>query len=140
MDVAKKLTKLLKQHGQSVTSSRLLVFEALQNREPQTMAELVRRVGNKSDRASVYRTIAIFEQLGIVQRLQIGWKYKLELSHEFSHHHHHMSCRSCGKVISISEDDTIEAQLLALAQRHQFTISSHQLEIQGLCLTCSKKV
>ena len=62
----------LKTHSQSLTKSRLAVFGALQDREPQTMREITEACKGLVDRASVYRTIALFEHLGIVQRLQIG--------------------------------------------------------------------
>ncbi len=90
------------------------------------------------DRASVYRTIALFEKLGIVQRLQIGWKYKLELSDAFHRHHHHLSCTGCGSTFALQEDPELEARLTLLAQRQHFAMHGHQLEIQGLCNKCSK--
>src|ERR1700733_372533 len=95
----------LKAHHQSLTKSRLLIFTALEDKEPQTMHEIVAACQGQVDRASVYRTIALFERLGIVLRLQIGWKYKLELSDDFHHHHHHLTCRQCGKTIPLPEDD-----------------------------------
>ena len=129
------LKNRLKQNGQSLTRSRQTVFLALRGHEPQTMQQLVKKCP-EIDRASVYRTIAVFERLGIVQRLQIGWKYKLELTDTFSHHHHHLSCLKCGKVISFDESSSLEAELQHIAQQNQFIIQTHQLEIQGLCPTC----
>ncbi len=90
------------------------------------------------DRASVYRTIALFEQLSIVQRLQIGWKYKLELSDQFHHHHHHLTCLQCGKVIPLPEDRELETRLRMIAAHERFKIKGHQIEIQGLCESCRK--
>jgi Fur family ferric uptake transcriptional regulator len=126
----------LKTHSQSLTRSRLEVFSALQDKEPQTMREIVQACVSKVDRASVYRTIALFERLGIVQRLQIGWKYKLELSDAFHHHHHHLTCLKCGKTIRLSEDRQLEARLHGLARAQNFVMQGHQLEIQGLCENC----
>lgn len=88
------------------------------------------------DRASVYRTVALFEALGIVQRLQIGWKYKLELSGDFVHHHHHLSCLQCGRIIALPEDTVLEKRLHALANTQNFLSQDHQLEIKGLCADC----
>ncbi len=88
------------------------------------------------DRASVYRTVALFEKLGIIQRLQIGWKYKLELTDSFSRHHHHMTCQQCGRTIPFDESPELERQLRWLAASNRFKIRGHQLEIQGLCPAC----
>lgn len=129
---------LLKQHGQKATSARLLVFEALQDKEPQTIQEVYSYCAGLADRSSVYRAISLFERLGIVKRLQIGWKYKLELSDDFQHHHHHLTCLSCGKTIPLPEDTELEKRLRALSDDNDFTITEHQLEIQGYCKNCLK--
>jgi Fur family ferric uptake transcriptional regulator len=133
------LQATLKANGFSLTSPRKAVFAALQNQEPQTMNRLVLACQDEIDRASVYRTIALFERLGIVQRLNIGWKYKLELSDTFSHHHHHLTCIKCGKVIPIAEDKVLEQQLNELSALHDFLPQDHQLEIRGLCQACNLK-
>jgi len=125
----------VKKSGYSLTAARRTVFAALQGEEPLTMHELVGRCEG-IDRASIYRTIALFEQLGIIQRLQMGWKYKLELTGGFVHHHHHLSCVRCGKVIPLPEDANLEKRLLQLAASQNFEAQSHQLEIRGLCTDC----
>ncbi len=130
-----QLTQSLKSAGYSLTQARKAVFSALQGHEPQTMHELVASC-KTVDRASVYRIIALFEQLGIVQRLQIGWKYKIELTGSFVHHHHHLSCLQCGKVIALPEDEDLENRLHDLASAQNFLPQDHQLEIRGLCQTC----
>jgi Fur family ferric uptake transcriptional regulator len=134
-EAIEQLEIALKAHGFSMTKPRQVVFSALQNEEPQTMHELVARCP-QTDRASIYRTVALFEQLGIVQRLQIGWKYKLELTGDFIHHHHHLSCLHCGKVIALPKDDDLEKRLHALAAAQKFEPQDHQLEIRGLCYNC----
>lgn len=134
-DSQEQLAKALRAHGQSVTKARQTVFGALQGKEPQTMSEVVSAC-HEIDRASVYRTISLFESLGIVRRLQIGWKYKLELTDAFHHHHHHLSCVECGGLVSLSEDVGIENRLRQLAIQHGYTMEDHQLEIQGVCKQC----
>lgn len=125
---------LLKDNGQSVTKARLAVFKALLGQEPVSMHELVVRAGN-IDRASVYRAVGLFERLGIVQRLNSGWKYKIELTDRFSEHHHHLTCIRCGKTIAMNEQD-LEELLSRLAAEHHFAPTAHQIEIQGLCHDC----
>jgi Fur family ferric uptake transcriptional regulator len=135
IDPLQLLQNTLKKHQQSVTKSRQLVFTALLDQEPQTMRQLVVTCPT-IDRASVYRTIALFEQLGIVQRLQIGWKYKLELTDIFSHHHHHLTCVRCGRVIAFDESYELEQEFQRIADQNNFAMQGHQLEIQGLCSRC----
>ena len=131
-----QLAQYLKEQGYSLTKPRLTIFNALSGHEAQTMATLSKSCRGKIDRASMYRTIALFEKLGIVQRLQIGWKYKLELTDRFSHHHHHMTCLRCGATTSLSEDTFLEQRLHELAAAQNFQPTDHQIEIRGLCSSC----
>lgn len=130
------IATILKQRGHSVTKARQHVFTALTDSGPITMAQLVNKVHSRVDRASVYRAVELFEKLGIVNRLQIGWKYKLELSDLFTEHHHHATCMQCGSVISLEEDPQLEQGIRRLAQAAGFASKSHTLEIKGLCATC----
>jgi len=125
---------LLKEQGYNVTNARLAVFAALVGQEPMSMRSLVERTGT-IDRASVYRAIDLFEKLGIVQRLNTGWKYRLELTDKFTDHHHHLTCTRCGKTTALNEDE-LEAFIENIAHEHGFSPTSHQIEIQGLCSDC----
>lgn len=126
--------ELLKINGQSVTKARLQVFEALLGQEPLAMHTLVERAG-KVDRASVYRAVDLFERLGIVQRLNTGWKYRLELSDKFAEHHHHLTCIRCSRTVAMNEAD-LESLIAKLAAGHHFRPTAHQIEIQGVCGAC----
>lgn len=132
------LQKVLKNKGYSITEPRKLVFSLLWGKEPLSMRELSELSKGFMDRASLYRTVSLFEGLGLVQRIYIGWKYKIELSDTFTHHHHHISCLKCGKIVAVTEEDEIEMLIDNLAKRHGFTHPSHQLEIRGYCSSCAK--
>lgn len=103
------------------------------------MHQLVERC-KSVDRASVYRCVALFERLGIIQRLQTGWKYKLELSSDFHEHHHHATCLGCGASIVLPEDAALEQRFHDMAQAHGFSVQRHQLELQGYCRSCRATV
>lgn len=102
------------------------------------MNQLVRAVAPDVNRASVYRCIALFESLGVVQRIQIGWKYKLELSNDFQDHHHHLVCTECGSISSFHEPSGFDAMLERIANLQAFEITAHQLELRGVCKSCQK--
>lgn len=135
-DNTSPLYKALKSKGHSLTKVRLAVFESMQGKETQTIRELTSQCSNMADRASVYRTIKLFERLGIVQRLQVGWKYKLELSAAFSYHHHHLHCLACGMVRAIEEDLILENAIDRIAHVQNFYPTNHLLEIRGFCTDC----
>jgi Fe2+ or Zn2+ uptake regulation protein len=135
-DPLEEFKTALKTWAYSLTKTRQLVFAALQDKEPQTMHEVVAACAGQADRASVYRTVKLFEKLGIVQRLQIGWKYKLELSDRFHRHHHHLTCLKCGRTFALPGDPNLEQRLKLLARGQNFRMAGHQLEIQGVCQSC----
>lgn len=130
--------KVLRDNGCSVTWPRRLVFEALRGKEPLSMRALMLSLDNRIDRASLYRAISLFERLDIVQRVYVGWKYQLELSDIFEHHHHHISCLGCGKLVAIKEDTQVEHLIQSLAAKNGMSAERHQLEIQGYCEKCRK--
>lgn len=143
LHVFMKHVQLLKQHlrnnRHSPTSSRLTVFQALEKLGPCSVQDLEQYLSLKTHRSSVYRTIQLFEELGIVRRIPIGWKYKLELSDMFSDHHHHAHCNECQKVVKLEENASLEHAIEKLAQDSQFQLTSHSLEMQGVCRVCQTK-
>lgn len=131
--------KSLRDAGLSITKPRRAVFDALQHHRSLTMAELVKTC-EKVDRASVYRAVEVFEQLGIIVRIPTGWKYRLELGEAFHEHHHHATCSRCGASIALPEDRILEKRLHELAARRSFQLQSHQIELTGLCEICRQPV
>jgi len=134
------LAVTLKSHGYSITKSRKAVFLALLDREPQSIAELTKTVGDTTDRASIYRTLELFESLNIVERLPIGWKHKFELSGTFATHHHHATCIRCGKITPFEESNAIKLELKKQAEAVGFLETNHQLEVRGVCSACRQNI
>ncbi len=132
------LRKVLEENNSKVTKPRLLVFRLLQEHGLQSLAEIFKHADGAVDRVSIYRTIELFDSLGIVRRVNIGWKYKIELSEIFLDHHHHITCLGCNRVIAVQENRNLERIIDTLASGTGFTISSHQLELQGYCEKCQK--
>jgi Fur family transcriptional regulator, ferric uptake regulator len=139
MDQTSKLREYLQSHGYSYTKVRRLVYEAMEDKEPQTMNEITKKLPTV-DRSSVYRTITLFESINIVHRLQMGWKHKFELSDLFHEHHHHLTCLNCGQITPITDSNKIEAELESIAKSHNFSPRKHQIEIQGICDQCNTSI
>ena len=135
----KTLKALLKKNGSSLTKPRKTVFDLLLNQKPQTMQVIIGRAKDRVDRASVYRTMELFEKLGIVNRLNIGWKYKFELSDVFQKHHHHFHCTNCGTTFSLEPNAMLETMIDTVAAKSGHSPRGHQLEIYGLCADCQRR-
>ncbi len=131
-----KLQTVLAANGSSLTTPRIIIFKTLQVHGPLTIVDLIQHAGTSLDRASVYRSVLLFEKLGIVKRLQLGWKYRIELGDQFQPHHHHMYCLHCGATVELPEDTVLEARLRSLTDDHGFLPEDHQIEIRGICAVC----
>lgn len=119
----------------SVTSARKSIFETLSLAdEPLKNGEIARRTPSV-DRASVYRTLELFSELGITETIIRGWTPLTELAEPFKTHHHHIICEQCGKVVEI-ENETLEDILQLVASRHDFTLKKHIVELNGTCQQC----
>src|SRR3990167_10231630 len=127
------LKAILKRNGSSLTNTRRYIFDLLWGKEPQSTAVLISRASGKVDRATVYRSIELFERLGIISRINVGWKYRVELSDIFTDHHHHMHCSGCGKVVNLPANPMLETMIDTLAAKSDFSPRGHSLEIYGLC-------
>ncbi|MCA9339304.1 MAG: transcriptional repressor, partial [Candidatus Saccharibacteria bacterium] len=121
----------------SLTKPRRVVFHFLLHKEPVGIREITKALTSMVDRASVYRTVALFQRLGIIQRHNIGWKYTIELSDKFVEHHHHLTCIQCGKVTSVNEK-AVTRFVKNLAEQYGYRATGHQIELQGYCAHCDK--
>lgn len=129
---------LLNQSGYRVTQARTTTFQLLISPHPQSIRQILDKAQHKNiDRVSVYRSIELFEKLGIVHRIYTGWKYTLELSDQFIAHHHHLSCLGCGKIIDINDEQHIDEFIASLAAEFSFTPRRHIFEVDGYCQNCT---
>lgn len=139
MKEEKTLRKVLEENNSKLTKPRLAIFYLLLKQPPQSLTELITKSNGEVNRVSVYRIIDLFEKLGIVRRVTVGWKYKVELSEIFLDHHHHISCLSCHRVVAIKSDESTEQSINNLASKTSFIATTHQLEFQGYCPKCQKQ-
>ena len=87
--------------------------------------------------ATVYRTLELFEGLGVISRLDFGEggrKYEYAGDRQ-KHYHHHLLCLSCGEIIEFNEDllDDLEDRI---ATKSNFKIVDHSLRFFGYCAKC----
>lgn len=131
--------KALKNAGLKVTLPRLKILEVLQEPECHHVSaeDLYKKLidmGEEIGLATVYRVLNQFDDAGIVTRHNFeGGKSVFELTQQ--HHHDHLICLDCGKVIEFS-DASIETRQKNIAERHGIKLSNHSLYLYG---HCSKK-
>lgn len=129
------LQRTLKASGKSLTLPRRQVFALLQLHGPLSVAAIARSCSEAIDKATVYRTVELYEDLGIVNRIWHGFKSTVELSEIFTPHHHHAVCQQCGETIDIMSEQ-LERSISAIAKEHGFIPLQHTVELQGYCKNC----
>lgn len=133
------LKKTLTDNNYSLTKARMTIFTLLDSDEPQTISQIISKAKGRVDRVSIYRNIELFEKIGVVRRIYIGWKFKLELSDIFVDHHHHLTCLGCAKTIDIKDEKHIDDFIVGITDNFGFKPIRHQFEIEGLCKDCILK-
>jgi Fur family transcriptional regulator, ferric uptake regulator len=100
-----------------------------------TALEIDRRLESVG-RASVYRALDQLEELGLVQRLDVGGNASgYEKVGPAGDHHHHLLCERCGKIVPF-EDPKLERVVTAIASGAEFRLSGHDVTLRGTCERC----
>ncbi len=122
--------------------ARIAVVEALANHDcAVTALELDDELGRRQPRvgrASIYRALEQFEQLGLVRRIEMTrGTAGYERIEPDGHHHHHAICNACGKTVSF-EDRGLERTIGRISGEVPFEVSEHEVVLRGLCPKCSR--
>lgn len=132
----------LRTRGMRVTSERLALLEEIYRQHGHIDAEQlldgVREAGHSVSRATVYRTLELLVDCGLVQRQRLGRnRYLYEHVHP-GQRHDHLTCRSCGRVVEFVSP-AIQAMLNEICRAHGFSREERQLQILGLCEACAER-
>lgn len=86
--------------------------------------------------ATVYRTLMMFVDAGVASQRHFGKGQSLfeALSGD---HHDHLICTKCSTIREF-ENDTIEKLQESVAKKWGFHLTSHKMELYGLCPKCKK--
>lgn len=135
-------SKQLKEAGLKITTPRLKVLQILDDAHKHHLsAEEVYKalidMGEDVGLATVYRVLSQFEQAGLIQRHNFEGGYSVyELCQ--GEHHDHLVCVKCGKVEEFV-DELIEQRQALIAEKANFKMTDHALNIYGLCGVCQEK-
>jgi Fur family transcriptional regulator, ferric uptake regulator len=89
--------------------------------------------------ATVYRTLRLLAECELANVRHFGdGVTRYELADEGAHHHDHLICTECKKIIEF-EDEAIEVLQDRIAERHGFRLKSHKHELYGICQDCRDK-
>lgn len=129
----------LKEAGLKITMPRLKILQILeQSNQHHLSAEDVYKAlldtGEDVGLATVYRVLTQFETAGLIIRHNFEGGFSVfELSQ--GAHHDHLVCVKCGRVEEFI-DEVIEQRQKMIAERANFKMTDHALNIYGLCPNC----
>lgn len=134
-----QLTERLRKRGLRATSQRLVMHRLLRERNRHLSAEeLLDEASSRLPGISlptVYSTLELFEDLGIVRRVKDGggrllWDTRGD-------DHHHLVCRRCGRVEDIDTPLDLEGARRS-AKRVGFAPDHAEVVVSGLCADCAR--
>ncbi|MGW3425918.1 Fur family transcriptional regulator [Streptomyces phaeochromogenes] len=130
----------LRQRGYRLTPQRQLVLEAVDTLEHATPDDIlieVRKTASGVNISTVYRTLELLEELGLVSHAHLG--HGAPTYHLADRHHHlHLVCRDCTNVIEA--DVEIAADFTAkLRETFGFSTDMKHFAIFGRCEDCTAR-
>jgi Fur family ferric uptake transcriptional regulator len=124
----------LRQKGYRLTPQRELILQAVEQLGHATPDEVLAEVRTHStavNASTVYRTLEVLEELGLVRHAHLS--DRAPTYHSTSEHEHfHLVCRECHKVISV-DPDVLTPVTERLAADHGFAIDVGHLTVFGTC-------
>jgi Fur family ferric uptake transcriptional regulator len=139
-----KLKSNLKEKGYKLTPQRRSIVDIIISNEgnhltTEELYDLVRVECPEIGLATVYRTVQLLEELGVVSKLDLNdgcYRYELVRDDE-NHQHHHLICSECGKVIEV-QGDLLEELEQEIENKYEFEIKNHSVKFYGICSECRK--
>ncbi len=131
---------VLRRHGQRVTDARVAVWETLAGTDEHLTAESVAKrvavMDPSINLASVYRSLALFEEIGEVRQSHLGPDRTAYWEVGHPDEHFHLVCRNCGTVDH--HRGTLVRQIMDHLQgkEHGFVPERVELTVTGLCPNC----
>jgi len=138
----KLIEEKLKSQDNKLTPQRRAVLDVLIDQQSSHLSteeiyDLVKKKYPDVGLATVYRTLQLFDDIDIINKLNFGdGCYRYELSDDKRHQHHHLVCLKCAKVYEFDDDllDSLESRIEA---ENNFKIIDHVVKFYGFCKDCA---
>ena len=129
----------LRARGYRLTPQRQLVLQAvgqLAHATPEEIATEVRQTASAVNISTVYRTLELLEELGLVQHTHLGHgapTYSVATENE----HVHLVCRDCGSVDEI-DSSVVDDVVRRLSAERGFSVDVGHFAVFGRCRACAQ--
>jgi Fur family ferric uptake transcriptional regulator len=117
---------------------RVLIYQELSNTQsplgPQELYQGLLKKNKRIGLTSIYRSLELFESLGLAFKIINGSTVKYKLC-ELEDHHHHIVCKACGNVAELNFCD-ISDWSKKVTESTGYQVTEHQLNFYGFCKNC----
>lgn len=126
-----------------LTKQRLTIFHVLTDYighhfSAEEIYDLVRQKYPKMGLATIYRTLELLSDLGIVRKLDFGdGRHRYELFDSSPIRHYHMICMYCGKIIEMTGN--FPETMFINNHLENFSVLDYQIYLYGYCDGCKSK-
>jgi len=131
--------KHLQRCGLRQTPQRRIILEVFMEMKghpsPEEIHGEIQRRGYKAGLATIYRTLKILVETGIVRKLEFGDGQGRYERHDNNGQHIHMVCKQCGRTFEAPACE-VDALFEAMAEDRAFALHSHTTCLYGLCSAC----
>ncbi len=147
MNGSDHLIKILEDKGYKCTTQRILVYDILAENKDKHLSteeiyELIKHKNPKMGIATIYRTLQLFEETGLVYKHNFDdgcSRYEiLSPNSNEIHQHHHLVCKKCGEIIEVKEDLMNSLEEI-IEKQYNFEILNHVVKFTGICSQCRNK-
>jgi Fur family ferric uptake transcriptional regulator len=134
---AQAIAAMSRQGYRMTSPRRAIIAAALRQERPFTAEQLVADTATgegESGRSTVYRTLEILAELGVLSRILDGSGRPVYVAGA-PVHRHHLVCSACGTAVPFNACP-VDDLAATLARENDFEVHGHLLEIFGTCGAC----
>lgn len=128
---------VLREQGNRLTPQREVVLQAVEELGHATADDVQRTVSDQAhtpNLSTIYRTLALLEDLGVIQHVNLADRTTVYHSKAIPAHVH-LACSLCGDVTDAQPDD-FAALALSLVRTYGFDADLDRLVVNGTCRDC----
>jgi len=133
----RRFMDFLTQKNLRLTSQRQAIIESAFSTDQHFTADQLLEWSRQRDktvsRATIYRTLPLLTESGLVREMDFGKDHKFYDPNYAHHpHHNHIICQDCDKIVEF-ESDKIEKIENEISHRLGFSVKAHRLQITAAC-------
>ena len=139
-EIRKRFNAFIKMKGLRHTPQRNAIVEIIfasdEHFTPDELWEKLRGTDNRTSRATLYRTLSLLSEAGLLQEIDLGdGQTTYDPNFLEKPAHNHLVCVDCGKIIEF-KSELIEDTQEKIAVEYGFKVLRHRHELYGHCSNC----